>query len=95
MPAPYDVSVFYFPNFHADPRNDAAHGKGWTEWELVHRAEPKFPGHAQPKIPLWGYEDEADPAVMARKISVAADHGLRQFIFDWYWCEDGPFLASR
>ena len=92
MPVPYDVSVFYFPNYHADPRNDAAHGKGWTEWELVKRAEPKFPGHVQPKIPLWGYEDEADPAVMARKIAAAADHGVRQFIFDWYWYDDGPFL---
>lgn len=88
----YDVSVFYFPNYHVDPRNEAAHGAGWTEWELVKRAGPKFPGHAQPKVPLWGYEDESDPAVMARKINAAANHGIRQFIFDWYWYDDGPFL---
>ena len=93
MPSPYDVSVFYFPNYHEDPRNEAAHGASWTEWELVKRAEPRFSGHAQPKVPLWGYEDEADPRVMARKIDAAADHGIKQFVFDWYWYDDGPFLS--
>ena len=62
------TAVYYFPNYHADPRNEAVHGKGWTEWELMKQAHPRFEGHDQPKIPLWGYEDEADPAVMARKI---------------------------
>ena len=85
------TAVYYFPNFHVDPRNEAVHGKGWTEWELMKHAGPRFPGHMQPKIPAWGYEDEADPAVMAKKLDAAADHGLDAFIFDWYWYE-GPFL---
>lgn len=85
------TAVYYFPNFHVDPRNEAVHGKGWTEWELMKHAGARFPGHMQPKIPAWGYEDEADPAVMAKKIDAAADHGLDAFIFDWYWYE-GPFL---
>ena len=85
------TAVYYFPNFHVDPRNEAVHGKGWTEWELMKHAGPRFPGHMQPKIPAWGYEDEADPTVMARKIDAAADHGFDAFIFDWYWYE-GPFL---
>jgi hypothetical protein len=41
---------------------------------------------------LWGYEDESDPAVMARKIDAAAGHGVDAFIFDWYGYDDGPFL---
>lgn len=85
------TAVYYFPNFHVDPRNEAVHGKGWTEWELMKHAGARFPGHMQPKIPAWGYEDEADPAVMAKKIDAAADHGLDAFIFDWYWYE-GSFL---
>jgi hypothetical protein len=89
---PYQIGAYYFPNFHVDPRNEKAHGKGWTEWELLKRAEPRFPGHRQPKKPLWGYEDESDPAVFARKIDAAADHGLTHFLFDWYWFNDGPFL---
>lgn len=87
-----EIAVYYFPNYHADKRNEAWHGKGWTEWELVKRAAPRFPGHEQPKVPLWGYEDEADPVAMAKKIDAAADHGISSFIFDWYWYEDGPYL---
>ena len=54
--------------------------------------EPRFPGHQQPHVPLWGYQDESDPAVMANKINEAADHGISAFIFDWYYYNDGPFL---
>jgi hypothetical protein len=89
---PHQVAVYYFPNYHVDPRNEARHGPGWTEWELVKRAEPRFPGHRQPRVPVWGYEDESDPRAMARRIDAAADHGIDAFIFDWYWYDDGPFL---
>lgn len=88
----YQVGVYYFPNYHVDPRNEAVHGPGWTEWELVKLARPRFEGHRQPRAPLWGYEDEARPEVMARKIAAAADHGVDYWIFDWYWYDDGPFL---
>ncbi|MBE2238955.1 MAG: glycoside hydrolase family 99-like domain-containing protein [Caldilineaceae bacterium] len=92
MTKEHTVACYYFPNYHADPRNATTHGPGWTEWELVKRAEPRFAGHRQPRAPVWGYEDEADPAVMARKIDAAADHAIDAFIFDWYWYDDGPFL---
>ena len=85
------TAAYYFPNYHADARNELHHGTGWTEWELMKCARPQFPGHRQPRIPLWGYGDEADPAVMAQKIDAAADHGLDAFVFDWYWY-DGPYL---
>ena len=92
MPKDHTVACYYFPNYHADRRNAVTHGPGWSEWELVKRATPRFAGHRQPRIPLWGYEDEADPTVMARKIDSAADHAIDTFIFDWYWYDDGPFL---
>lgn len=92
MPNGYQVGAYYFPNYHVDARNEGVHGAGWSEWELVQCARPRFPGHRQPRVPLWGYEDEADPAVMARKIDAAADHGLDYWIFDWYWYDDGPYL---
>jgi Glycosyltransferase WbsX len=88
------VGVYYFPQYHPDPRNDVWHGRGWTEWDLVRRAEPRFPGHRQPKVPAWGYYDEADPTAAARTISAAAEHGIDFFIFDWYYYEDGPFLEA-
>ena len=85
------VGVYYFPNYHVDPRNEVIHGKNWTEWELMKHATARFPGHDQPKVPLWGYEDEADPAVMSKKIDTAKMYGVDAFIFDWYWYE-GPYL---
>ena len=89
---PYEVAAYYFPNFHTDPRNEARYGKGWTEWELLRKAKARYPGHQQPKIPAWGYEDEADPKVFAKKITTGADFGLSAFLFDWYWYEGRPFL---
>jgi len=88
----YQVGVYYFPNYHVDPRNEEVHGPGWTEWELVKTARPRFDGHRQPCVPVWGYCDEADPEVMAMKIDAAADHGVNYWIFDWYWYDDGPYL---
>ena len=86
------VGCYYFPNYHVDPRNEKIHGPGWTEWQLVRHATPRFPHHQQPKVPLWGHEDESKPEVMEQKIDAAVDHGIDHFIFDWYYYEDGPFL---
>ena len=87
------MASYYFGNYHpGDPRNEKSKGKGWSEWELVKAAKPRFPGHHQPNVPLWGYTDESDPKVMAQKIDAAADHGIDAFIFDWYYYDDGPFL---
>lgn len=87
------VASYYFGQYHPnDPRNEKTRGKGWSEWELIKAAKPRFPGHQQPKVPLWGYQDESDPQVMAQKIAAAADHGIDAFIFDWYHYDDGPFL---
>ncbi len=90
----YQVGAYYFPNFHVDPRNEQFHGKGWTEWEVLKRGEPRFVGHLQPKRPLWGYEDESKPSVFERKLAAAHDAGITHFIFDWYWYEGKPFLQS-
>jgi glycosyl transferase family WbsX len=90
---PVTVGCYYFGNYHpGDPRNEKNKGPGWSEWELVKNARPRFPGHQQPKVPLWGYADESDPKAMAQKIDAAADHGIDAFIFDWYYYNDGPFL---
>lgn len=89
----YTVACYYFPNYHPnDLRNVRQKGEGWSEWELVKRARPRFAEHRQPNVPMWGYTDESDPKVMAQKIDAAADHGIDAFIFDWYWFNDGPFL---
>jgi Glycosyltransferase WbsX len=89
------VVSYYFGNYHpGDPRNAKTKGADWSEWELVKDAKPRFPGHQQPHVPLWGYRDESNPAVMANKINAAADHDISAFIFDWYYYNDGPFLNA-
>jgi hypothetical protein len=90
----YTVACYYFPNYHPDPNNEELHGPDWSEWELLKNAKPRFEGHCQPKEPAWGYEDESDPKVMAKKIDAAADFGIDVFIFDWYWYGNKPFLQG-
>ncbi len=88
------VMAYYFPSWHPDPRISERYGDGWTEWQLLRDARPRFDGHRQPRIPIDGYRDESDPAVMSEKIELAADHGVDAFIFDFYWHKDGPFLQG-
>ena len=86
------TAAYYFGNFHVDPRNEQAHGSQWTEWNLVKAARPRFANHHQPKVPQWGYGDEARPEVFQQKIAAAQRNGVDALLFDWYWYEDGPFL---
>ena len=91
----YQVAVYYFPNYHPDSINARWHGKGWTEWDLVKAAKPRFPGHEQPKVPTWGYFNEADPVYAAKEIDLAADNGIDCFIYDWYWYSNtGQYLQE-
>ena len=67
--------AWYFPNWHRTEQNDKWHGTGWTEWQCVKYATPRFEGHLQPKKPLWGYGDESKPEVMEQKIKALTDYG--------------------
>ena len=80
-----EVVAVYYPHWHSYDHGSAWKGEGWTEWEGVKAAVPRFPGHQQPLKPTWGYFDESDPKWSAREIDLAADHGIDVFLFDWYW----------
>ena len=79
------VATYYFPNWGTVDE---------SEWSVLKAAKPRFDGHQQPKVPLWGYEDERQPSVMAKKITAAADHGIDAFIFCWYYYDQphGKYL---
>ncbi|MDP2335798.1 MAG: glycoside hydrolase family 99-like domain-containing protein [Bacteroidota bacterium] len=81
------VAVYYFPNW----------GPVFSsEWSKIKAATPRFNGHQQPKVPMWGYTNENDPVDMAQKIDAAADNGINAFIFDWYYYDEGSdLLAGR
>lgn len=89
---PTDVAAYYFPGYHVDPMTSRLHGEGWTEWELVAAARPRFRGHEQPRRSTWGAFDEADPRWGLRQAQLAAEHGVNVFIVDWYWYDNADFL---
>ncbi len=92
---PYCVAAYVWPSCHNDPRGqEVLWPEGIGEWEVIRKGTPRFPGHYQPKQPLWGYEMDDDPKVMERWIEAATDHGVNTFIFDWYWFDEGPFLEG-
>lgn len=90
----YKVAAYYWPAYHDEPRWRPFFDGTEGEWEIIRNAEPKFEGHRQPRVPLWGYEDETDPAVMEKKIDAAISHGVNVLVFDWYWYEGKPFLED-
>lgn len=81
----YIVATYYFPNWGSQNKDKVFNPSTDSEWGSIMNALPKFEGHQQPKVPVWGYEDAADPAVMAKKIEQARTNGIDTFIFDWYW----------
>lgn len=91
----YDVAAYIWPSCHDDTMaRDVLWSEGTGEWEVIKKGTPRFPGHYQPKVPLWGYELDNDPQVMEKWIDAATDHGVNVFIFDWYWYDEGPYLES-
>ena len=92
----YDVAAYVWPAYQPEPRwaelGIFKAGKG--EWQNVWEAVPKWEGHVQPLKPLWGYENEADPKVVEKKIDAAVSHGVNVFIYDWYWYGGRPFLED-
>ncbi len=91
----YYVAAYIWPSCHHDERfGDMLWPEGMGEWEIIKKGTPRFEGHYQPKVPLWGYEMDDDPEVMERWIDAATDHGINMFIFGWYWFDGGPFLES-
>jgi hypothetical protein len=91
----YHVAAYIWPSCHHDERfGDMLWPEGTGEWEVIKKGNPRFDGHYQPRLPLWGYEMDNDPKVMERWIDVATDHGVNIFVFDWYWFDGGPFLES-
>ena len=90
----YDIAAFVWPSYHPDDRAKIFWPDGIGEWQTVMSNTAKFPGHTQPRYPLWGYVNEADPYVMEMQINAAVRHGVNVFIYDWYWYDGMSFLES-
>ena len=53
----YYVAAYVWPSRHNDVRGqELLWSEGIGEWEMIQKGNPRFEGHYQPRIPLWGYE---------------------------------------
>jgi hypothetical protein len=91
----YDVAAYIWPSYHYEPRVEHFWPEKDGEWYTVRRGTARFPGHDMPRIPLLGYQDEADPAVMREHVRLARAHGINVFIMDWYWYENAPCFERQ
>ncbi|MBL4844988.1 MAG: glycoside hydrolase family 99-like domain-containing protein [Planctomycetes bacterium] len=80
------VAAYVYPGWHPIPERDESFHPGFTEWELVRACEPRFGGHAQPRVPLLGEYDDRDPAEVARRVQLARDHGVDALVYGFFWC---------
>ena len=71
-----DVAAFVYDPWTPEDTLFGQHGPNWTEWELVRRATPRFPGHLQPKVPLWGQIDTGLPETWSMLNKEALGHGV-------------------
>lgn len=91
----YYVAAYIWPSCHDEPMSrEVLWSEGIGEWEMIKKGTPRFDGHYQPRVPLWGYVMDDDPLAVEKKIDAATDHGVNVFIYDWYWYDGKPFLEE-
>jgi hypothetical protein len=80
------TAAYVYTGWHPIAERDLSFHPGFTEWELVRACQPRFPGHAQPRVPLLGEYDDRDPVAVGHRIQLARDHGIDALVFGVFWC---------
>lgn len=80
------VLAYVYPGWHPIPERDASFYPGFTEWDLVYDSPPRFPGHVQPRLPLWGRYDDRDPVAVGRRVTLCREHGIDGLVYGFFWC---------
>ncbi len=84
------ILAVYLPQFYENEDNNRWWGKGFTDWESVKSAEPYFPQHDEPKVPLNNdYYDLSQKETMASQAELAKKYGVDGFCFYHYYFKNG------
>ena len=71
MKRKYDVAAYIWPAYTPDePRSRMFWREGMGEWQSVRNTQTKENGYLWDRRPLWGYQNEALPAVMEMQINL-------------------------
>lgn len=90
----YDIAAYIWPSYTGQElRSRIFWPDGIGEWQTVKKIHKKG-DYEWSRKPLWGYVDEAEPAVMEMQIEYAKKYGVNVFIYDWYWYDNRPFLEN-
>lgn len=79
------IAAYIYPGWHSCPERDRNFPSGFSEWELVFGATPRFDGHYQPRIPVDGRYDDSCPDTASKQISLAQRFGVNLFIYGFFW----------
>lgn len=91
----YHVCAYIWPSCHNDSlARELIWPAGQGEWEVINQGDPRFPGHYQPREPLWKGDMDDDPQVVEKWIKTALKYGVDTFVYDWYWFYNYPFLEE-
>jgi hypothetical protein len=80
------VLSYVYPGWHPIAERDLSFYPGFTEWDLVEASQPRFGGHVQPRLPLWGRYDDRDPVAVGRRVALCRDHGIDGLVVGFFWC---------
>jgi lipopolysaccharide biosynthesis protein len=78
--------AIHLPQFHPVKENDEWWEKGFTEWNNVVRAKPRFKKHYQPQFPadLGFYDLRLEEARLAQE-ALAKEYNIYGFCYYHYW----------
>ncbi len=79
------IGAYVYPGWHACAERDSKFQPGWSEWELVLNAPPRFSGHNQPKLPLDGPYDDSVPSTSQKQVGLAREYGVDFFVHGFFW----------
>ncbi len=79
------ISVYVYPGWHSCPERDKNFPKGWSEWDIVINAKPRFEGHLQPKIPGFPLYDDSKPETATFQKELCINYGIDLMIYGFFW----------